>query len=479
MKNSTCLHFKVRPLLLAIIIAGSVLPGALIASEDVEVVIEQPIPTSASGFYYTLGGGTPLPKPLSFSRTARINANYGLGAGYSCASFDPFENVETMINQLTQKLRRIPNQFFAAAQAGIIGMPGYILNKANPALYENITKTFDDAFELFNMSFKSEQETARGDNPYQQFVQASIADNWATVIVGSDGAQTVDQVEQTVIKEGAKNGIDFVGGIRRGGTDQDPIKVNYEITVVGYNSLLGHSDNLLNEDPPAVSMLTLADGGTMKIPMVKMFSSPKKAAEWLVLVVGETEITLSKEEGDNNKAAAATSKAGRGLMVEIEEHTFKIRQGLEKAVLSNDYTDLNQYDDTIQIGFMLIDAIRSAGAFEQGIMLDRLSAELAVNYIQNRVTMVKRMLYAGLREASLGMSGSASPIISQIRKHTLTDLDAAMGEIHESLDLKLKTLGRTTSKILSHGEYMGTRRSGSSGTSAVQENSLQDGAVKK
>ncbi len=475
----TTLIFQNKARLLAVML---ILGGASVHALSVkaaEVVIEEPIPTDASTFYYTIGGGTPLPKPAAFNRTADIRASYRLGFGYSCGSFDPFDNVEAMVDQVLNKVRRLPSQFVGAVQAGIAALPGYLLNKANPALYETVTKLMDDSFELFNASFKScqqmEREIARKENPYQEFTQVAIANNWRTVI-GAGSGVTIDEIEQTVTEEGPRNGIDFVDGAQRGGENQPPIRVNYDIAITGYNSLLGRSSNLLDESAPPDPTVSLPDGSTMTIPMVRMFSSPRVAADWLVDIVGEHEVRLYSG-GDGE--AEITSVAGRGLVPEVEEHTYKIRQALEKAVLQNDYADLNEYRDTMQVGFLLVDAIRAAHAFEQSIMMDRLAAELAVNYVQNKTNMIKRMLYAGIREANLGMSEAAAPIEKQIRKRTIPDLDAALAEIHAALDLKLKTLARTTSQILRHGDYMSTRRSRAGGVPTVDENPLVDGAVQR
>ncbi len=482
MKTQYLINFNTRSLLLAaIILFGATVPATPPrAAENGEMVVEQPIPTDTTGFYYVIGGGTPLPKPASFSQTARIKASWRLGAGYSCGSFDPFQNVEAMMNQVLNKIRRLPAQFMGAVQAGIAALPGYLLAKANPTLYENLTKVLDDSFELFNTSFKScqqmERETARKQNPYHEFVRASIAGNWRNIIIGSDGAQTIDQIEEEVNTEGPRNGIDFVDGAKRGGVGQPPIRVNYDITVTGYNSLLGKTTELLSEEPPVDPTLNLPDGTRLTIPMVRMFSSPKKAAEWLVEVVGEHEVRLATEE---EKQSEVTSKPGRGLMPEVEMHTVKIRQALEKAILNNDYGDLREYRDVLQIGFMLVDAIRQAQPFEQSIMLDRLASELATNFVQNKVVMIKRMLYAGIKEANIGMSDAAAPIEKQIREHTIIDLDKSMREIHDALDLKLKTVARTTSQILRYGEYMSTRRAGDSGVKTIIEDQLIDGAVHK
>ena len=80
-----------------------------------------------------------------------MDAHFSAGFGYACGRFDPFDNVEAMINSAIDKFKQLPQKFVQAAQAAVAALPAYILNKINPSLYNVVTKQLDEAFKLFEI----------------------------------------------------------------------------------------------------------------------------------------------------------------------------------------------------------------------------------------------------------------------------------------------------------------------------------------
>ncbi len=463
---------NIKTLLLIMVIA---LPQPVRA---IDVVVEADMPTTASMFYYAIGGGRAVPKPVSFSSTTTVNAHFRSGLGYSCGLFDPVQNVKQMFETLDKKIRKLPLQLTLGIEAAIAGIPAYLLAKANPALYNAVSKYLDDSFELFDFSYNScknieKQVAANKGATFPKLMQASIADRWVIgAATAAEEGKTIDDIEEDVRKEAANEGVALVAGVRKGGLNQEPVNLNRDITVAGYNSLLGRSP-LDDLTAPANVSVTLSSGSSIAIPLIEMWRSPAEAADWVTDVIGERKLQLAAGEGESSER----TRAGRGLRPRLEDETFEIRQALERAVVDSDYGPIRGYKNTLQVNFILIDAIRAAQPFEQSIMLDRVAAEIAIMHIQNQTLTAKRLLYAGLKEANVGISNAAGTVSEQIREHALAELDAALFEVINDFNLKSKTLARTIPKILRHAEFQMTKNVAAPLATGVNPSPLVDGAV--
>lgn len=429
------------------------------------------LPLSTSGgdgfYYYSLGGGRPVPEAATSIPSIRVAGSVRAGMGYTCGEFNPYLNVSQMMNEIEEALRRLPQQFIAGAQAYVINLPGYLLNKANPTLYNTIMKGFDDSFELFNMSFKSceqiQREIASGENPYEGWISSGKADKWQTETEQNGNDQTIDQTEEAVNQSVANDGVTTTGGQKEGGQNQPPIRVNRAVTLAGYNLMLNRP---VNSDAPG----PVPGGGNLPEPMVQAWPTPQHAIDWLTDVVGEMEMDIS-ENGN------ITAVAGKGLKPKVDKVTEEVRGALIEAMNNNNYDEIRKYGNIMQIGLPVIQAIKGESRFVRSIQIDRLATEIALNQIQDQVGMMKQILRAGMMEPNVQKSNSADEINDQIRTKTLPDLEAAVDEMHKELDLRLKTASRTALSIVRKAEGSAKHIYSPVPPSPV-ENPILDGAVK-
>ena len=446
--------------------------------------VEPGIPSNSGGFYYSIGGGGALPNPPTFANSTNSSLNLEFGFGYSCGRFDPTTDVEEMLTGLLDGVadaaRRLPQQLMFALEAAITAMPGYLLNKANPSLYNVLMKAYEDTFELYELSYQSceamERDIADGKNPYQNFIQATIADRWRinAGVATSEGGEpmTIDQVDHA-IKTGdfAAEGLTLWAGKQYGGAPpQEPIRPNYLTAVVGYNVLLGNGE----VDNPAGTGETTEDieGVPVEVLLPTFWPNAGAAAEWIVNAIGDTEIRL--QEGETSGAVG-----GSGLRAFALEESYEIHEALALAVDENDYSQIRGYKSTLQVSGNLIHAIRVAQPFDRAVMMQRLSSELAADLTHNHAVMAKEILRAGLNEAGIVMSTAAGDVREYIQGTSMPALDAAIRDIHEDLALRSATHARTAKQIMLQAESDLLSGSNASAPSQTNEIPLLDGRVRE
>ncbi len=394
------------------------------------------VPAEISGLYYHLGGGRYLPPPGANMSSYNISARYKVGLGYSCGQFDFQDNLTTMVNQMMSKVRQVPSQLTTAAGAAVAGLPGYLIQKANPTLYNIITKTLDETATLFNLSFQSCQNVERelrlrpDSNPYQSFMQASIADRWT---IGAGSGEMAADVD-TSIKSNPRDPIKWIGDEYYGSAD-NPIQINRDIVVAGYNIMLGRTGD--------VSVTTAPTGAMVNQPIALIWPNPDAAGRWAQEVLGDTKIIMNEE--DENPQTIP----GKGLRPQVELLEESIHAALKKALNTDDYADMNKYTST-RISAAIVESLRAMPAGEAAVMIDRLVSELAVSEARERLMLIKQMMLTGIKAPDLVASTGGPLAVEYIRGTTFPDMERVTQEIFDALELKQKTVNRTTINILNH-----------------------------
>jgi len=414
------------------------------------------IPSNAGSFYYEIGGGSVVSRAPTYQNTVRTTLDLDYGFGYSCGKFSGVDDVSTIIEDLVdtayQGVRELPQHLMRSVTAAISAMPGYLLNKANPSLYNTLMKGYDDSFELFELSYKScrqmETEIAAGKNPYQNFVTASIAENWsvsAGVNQDNGNPETIDLINERIKSEGGEKGITLFANNKYGGRNQDPIRINFLTTLVGYNVLTGHSP--VDDIGHAPAATETVNGVDVSVLIPAIWPTSLSAANWMVDVIGDKSI-VTYEDG------IASAKAGKGLKTRVLEESFLIREALTLAIDSNDYSGLRvaKYDSMLKISGNLINAIKDADEFERAVMIDRISTELAVKLTVDTVAIAKQLLLSGLHESHLVMSAASEEFESHIRTGSMADLDSAVNDILNDLKLRENTFAKTPQLIIQEAE---------------------------
>jgi len=395
-----------------------------------------PVSVGVGSEYYTLGGGQVLPPPGSGRVTFNINARLQVGFGYSCGKFNFHNNIEQMINQFQSRLRQLPGQLQQAVQAAIAGLPGYLMQKYNPTLYNILTKTLDESAELFNMSYKTceqmESEMARDPNanPYDGFFRASIAEKWR------DGGNVNNAVAPDVyedIKSSPAEPIQWLGG-RLYGTTFNPVQINHDLVVAGYNIMLGRTGD--------VSVTTAPTGTLVNEPIVQIWSTPADAGRWAQTIVGDLRIILT---GSNQNRSTIP---GKGLRPKVMELRTEIEQAFNLAYNQNDYSQIKTFG-SLNVTPALIESLKSMNAGERAVLRGRLIEEMAVKETVERTFLILQMLNTGSQAPDVTSSVGGAAADEYLRNNTLPAFEAKIDEIIKDIELKSSTLTRTSRDIIS------------------------------
>ncbi|VAW67436.1 hypothetical protein MNBD_GAMMA08-2088 [hydrothermal vent metagenome] len=390
--------------------------------------------TSIGDLYYQLGGGKVLPPPGANYTTFRIDARFKGGFGYSCGKFNYRDNISQMVNQIKSQARQLPGQLVLALQAAGAGLPGYFMQKKNPTLYNIITKTLDQSAELFKLSYKTceamESEMAKNPdaNPYAGFLRASVASKWK---IGTDNNEIAADIHQG-IKDNPGAPITWIGGKKYGSTN-NPIQINKDIVTAGYNIMIGRTGD--------VSVLTSpTDTVTKKMPIVRIWANPDLAGRWIQDVIGDKQVVLGEDAG------VPKSIVGHGLRPKVLALEIDIYDAINTAILG-DFSRINTYNSTL-LSNNLIVALKQMPAGERAIMVDRMSSEMAAAEAQERLFLLKQMILTGLKSPDISASPGGVTADKYIRESTFPDINEALTDMHNDLDLKQRTINRTALLIL-------------------------------
>lgn len=372
-------------------------------------------PSGDSMFYYKLGGGRVF---RAVPRWEVTTINLSLSAsitGMTCGNFDPKITISNTLNSVKDGVEDMYNQMESAASAAISNLPGYILSKVNPNLYDIFMNALAQAQAKFELATKScemiEAEIRNGKDPFEEFATISYGDTWKAGI-GTSGADVIDVHEQA--KKGTDNGLVHPCYGRAGGKDQPNYEVLGDTASIGYN-------RLIERDKCAIASLVV---GPTTVPLVKKFNSPSKVREWVNIVVGEVSV-------DIDEVGQATSTPGAGLLPLINKRKNDVYSKLVDMYDGSEVATLTNLAEISAPGIMItaqvIDSLRFLGPNEAQIFLGRISDEIAVSDVIDSALLVRRTLVTGSKETD-------SFKVASVGRH----VKVAIKEIDDEIDLVMK-----------------------------------------
>ena len=232
-------------------------------------------PDEDSLFYYEIGGG----RDVAISPRLNVNTiDFALKAqasALSCSGFDPMVAIESSLDNIKNGVDNAINAIELAATAAIANLPGYILQKANPGLYDLFQNALLRANESFALATKNceriQQEISQNINPFEEWATISWGDSWRRS-VGIGGANIHDAVDDA--EQAPEGGVQWIGGVYRGGANQTPIYVLSDVATAGMN--------ILSQRPPETTTDLPATAA-----LYEKFTGPHAVDEWINNVLGD------------------------------------------------------------------------------------------------------------------------------------------------------------------------------------------------
>lgn len=386
-------------------------------------------PSDDSLFYYKIGGGRDITIPPSLNITTIDLSLSGQASALSCSGFDPMVAIESSLENLRNGVDNAVNAIELAATAAIANLPGYILQKANPGLYDLFQNALLRANESFSLATKSceriQYEIANNTNPFDEWITVSWGDSWKRS-VGIGGANIHDAVDDA--EDAPNEGIEWVGGLRAGGVNQPPIRVLSDVAKAGLN--------ILSQRPPETSSNLPGSA-----PLAQHFAGPNAVDRWINNVLGEIEVGLCD-------SCTKGTRPGKGLIPYIEETTEDIVQLLVDLVSGSTQptrVNLEQVEAPgIAVTLQVILAIRNQSPDEISIVINKLGQEIAEARVMEEAMIIRRLLLAGRKEGYV----AANEIAQQEVIQALDELESEISNVIFEKDARDKFVTSTVVELL-------------------------------
>ena len=345
-------------------------------------------PVSNSTLYYRMGGGSPNSGALNRSQLPlRIGFNSRLN--YSCGKFDVGLSWSNVMNGFKNLGGTVTN----AVKAGIASLPLYILQRAQPGLYQLFQNFSQKADVLVAASLKTCEEMERaiksGENPYEDWVKMAKGETWKAKASASgdvvEAKMAVDKNEQ-----GQNEGVSWVFGTKAGGRTGLPIQPIRDLSIAGYNATL-------NRATTSAATANYSGSNERSTRLVKAFESPQELADFTTAVLGDRSIYLCTQGAGCPQPTTTTTASGLGPRYEKELDTITpLLQRLAQSNSSN-YADLqNVSAPGMAISPQLMDAVRRMPAETRSVATNRLAQELSMQRVVDKALIARNVLITGL-----------------------------------------------------------------------------------
>ncbi|WP_275286854.1 hypothetical protein [Halomonas elongata] len=377
---------------------------------------------SADRLYYDIGGAAPFGASAGLGHGPRMS---GMGVRWNvdatCGNFDIGATVSNQLNGLTDGFQNMMGDVVQNATGAVASLPAMIIQRSNPALYDLLTNGVLQGrmdFDKSKLSCQRMSEALADATIGGQMQQSAMAENWQDIASSNPDAVAAQEEAEA---EAGNAGRTWVGGQKRGGSGQAPMRVVEDTAKAGYNLLHGRTDTTSNASVSgggggwgsvATSNGDWVGGGGIaggsgsggsgsgsdcKGGMCTIWGSPEEAAEWTKKIVGDTELRSC------DGCEKSESVAGTGLIRELEDEQQSIHQNLVEMLNGSKITQDKLNDVSAGNGLAVsrgvIEAMRTD---PQGPLLaQRLASEMALARTLTKAMWARRALIAGTSDPGI------------------------------------------------------------------------------
>ncbi|ECG5099734.1 integrating conjugative element protein [Salmonella enterica subsp. enterica] len=425
----------------------------------------------ADALYYQIGGGSVITPALTRRNTQLLNVRAGWNADLMCGNFDISTTVRNQLNGVTEGFQDLMGSVIQSATSAVASLPAMIIQRANPQLYDLLTNGVLQGRIDFDKSQLTCQKMAEKMTDFaygSAWTQSAKAENYQTVAASEADAV---RAEKKVEKEAASKGKTWVGGQKRGGSGQPPIKLVSDTTKAGYN--------ILNQR-------SVTDTGSISASqcqgeLCQVWSKPEEAASWMTRVVGEQTINVAPDNDASGSSEEKTgAQAGVGLSPLIAEEQEKITEVLTELVsgsIKPTYENLSKASGgSLQLTRGVVEALRDEP--DVAVLVQRLSGEMALARVMEQALMARRTLLAGAREPNIAAEKEAQTQLNQ----TTLQLDQELNQLRLELEMRrmladnasTSVLTRKTLRDATRGEAVSVEDDGSKRVSDLSKSSGEE-----
>jgi integrating conjugative element protein (TIGR03755 family) len=426
-------------------------------------------PRSQSRLYYRLGGGDPAARANNRNMVAiRLGLGGNLRLNYSCGRFDLGLSWSSLMNGISQLGGQVNN----AIRAGIASLPMYFLQRAQPGLYELFQTYSQKADAMIAASLKTceemEAQIRNGGNPYEDWVRLAKGEAWnAEASTGGD----VVTAKYNVERNGGANGVRWLGGQQRGGENQLPIRLIYDLTVAGYNAAFNSTNVTAGDNAyqaPAPSM--------QQTRLMQAFRFPSAAARYAQDVLGDMEISLCDTAACPTKATST----GTGLGPKFEAEVPAVEATLTQLVYqANPNLNTTSLDDLrapgVAVSREVIDALREMPEPERTIAVKRLSQEIGLARTIDKALAIRNVLLTAMTLPEV----TAAPVATSKAQEKITVMNRYIDDLLFENRVRRELVSNTSEILLDASQGFRVKALGTKESPALETRPLSNGRVQR
>lgn len=384
--------------------------------------------------FYQIGGGVGYMTPPTRAKSLKA-VEFGIGwkANLMCGNFDIKTTVKNQLNGLTEGFKDLMGNVIDSAKGAVASLPAMVIQRANPQLYDILTNGVYQGRIDFNRLKTSCEEMSKQLADYTlngRWSKSADLENYKDIVSSEPDAQ---RAQKKAEDNKGKKGKEWVGGQKKGGENQQPIKLIEDVAKAGYNLL--NNRNVLDEKTITGKE---CDGATCQ-----MFDSPQKVSDFLTRVIGEQSISTCTEDC----GPKTSSKAGVGLAPAIEEENIRTVEKLEQ-ILNMDTPSQQQLaelsSNTIPVTRGLIETLREDPDVE--VLSQRLAAEIATSKVMEKMLLARRSILAGMKEPYVAADDVAQAELEKV----LNKIDLEISQVKLEMDMQKAITSNTASVIFSN-----------------------------
>ncbi|ECA1950188.1 integrating conjugative element protein [Salmonella enterica subsp. enterica serovar Virchow] len=350
----------------------------------------------SDSLFYSIGGGSVISQPPTSNRMQRLGLSAGINSDLMCGNFDIKTTVGNQLNGLTSGFKDLMGDVMQGATGAVSSLPGMIIQRTNPGLYDMLTNGILQAGISFDKSRLSCENLSRKLADYTMgdsaWTESAVGDEYRDAIKSSGGDAT--RAEQGRDKATGEEGARWIGGKKAGGRGQPAIQPVRDMAKAGYN--------ILNGQPVTSNSSVSASGCNGS--SCRIFKNSEEAATSIVQVLGDRSIRTCKDrsqcESGGTDNAPGASVAGTGFGPMLDESTRTNLGALNKLVNSQGSPSAEELGKLKTGGLPVtrgvIEALRDDG--DKSALVQRLASELAMADTIETALAMRRILTAGESE---------------------------------------------------------------------------------
>ena len=384
---------------------------------------------------YELGGAVPIKSFQGFSgRTVEASLRFGLDGDLQCGNFDISTSIGDQLGNAESAARQMMSNIIGSAQGVVASLPGLILQRLNPSLYDMLTGMMAEAGIGFRMARANCERTV------QAMRERTAAGGWRALADGEfwkrqvgAGEEATEAAKQAGENAGGDAGATWIGGVAAGGAGQEPIRPVTDTAKAGFAGLQGQDS------------ATVAGGATLSCTdpderLCAVFADSDAAADFVKSVVGDVAVTTCSESAAG--CAPVAAEAGEGLRSAMMDEV----DALYGTPDTGPGPVLDAVTGRAAIDGALLARLRGAGGHgvdpavlhairedpspsRRRALAGRLAADIALERTMEKAFVARRLLRAGLRDPAVAQNDLARAAV----REALDELNREIDELEQEM----------------------------------------------